>query len=119
VKRGGRLRHASPKRARDQQRRQAVVEIVHARANCCCWYAAFIPEIRCEHWDRSRPRLEVDELRGGSYRITEWLDPDACRLACQSHHRYKTEHKLEVLDRLARYEQEHPWPTLPNLDRPS
>lgn len=110
------MKPVSDKRRARFKVRALVVEIVHQRAGERCWYAPFIPEVPCEHWDRTRPMLEVDELRGGAHRITEWLEPDCCRLACQSHHRYKTEHKLEVLDRLARYEETHPWPNHPTLE---
>lgn len=110
-----RINPVSGKRRAQLALRREVVIVVFERAGGRCWYAPFIPEVACQHIDRTRPMLEVDELRGGSYRITEWLDPDQCRLPCQSHHRFKTEHKLEVLDRLARYEESHPWPNEPTL----
>lgn len=115
MKRGGRINPVSKRRRENGPRRDLVRKIVAERAGHTCWYAPVIPEIRCRWLDRTRPELEVDELRGGSYRSTEMYDPDACRLTCQSHHDHKTEHKLDVLDRLARYEQEHPWPNLPAL----
>lgn len=115
MKRGGRIKPVSDKRQAHMKLRRLVVEIVHQRADHRCWYAHVVPEIRCERFDFTRPEFEVDELRGGAQRLTEWTDPDRCRLTCQSHHRYKTEHKLTFLDRLARYERKHPWPSQPSL----
>lgn len=119
MKRGGRIKPVSARRARDLQTRAAVVEIVHARAGGACWYAPVVPEIRCRQLYRDRLPLEVDELRGGAYRVTEWLDPDRCRLTCQAHHDFKTDNKLLVLDRLAHYEETHPWPTTPTMTPPN
>jgi hypothetical protein len=118
VKRGGRLPPQSARRRANQALRGEVVLIVWARAGRACWYRPFVPEIECRTYDRTRASLEVDELRGGAYRSTEWLDPDRCRLTCQAHHDWKTDHKHELLERLAAYEQEHPWPSVPSFDAP-
>lgn len=115
MKRTGRINPVSASRQRKAQIRQAVVAIVHERAGHRCWYIPIIPEIACHRFDWTRSEFEVDELRGGSYRVTEMYDPDSCRLTCQAHHRWKTENKPELLERLARYEETNPWPSKPAL----
>jgi len=71
---------------------------VGARAGWQCEYRDVIPEVECG-WLPGRG-LEVDELRGGSFRASEWLDADRCRLTCPVHHDWKTANKREVLRRL-------------------
>jgi hypothetical protein len=100
------LAYRSKKTKEREPEREQVRKEVHERAGFACEYAAVIPEIPCGSPFPDRPRLEVDELRGGSYRSTEMYDPKQCRLTCQIHHDHKTEHKVEVLDRLAKYEEE-------------
>ncbi|HKO85637.1 MAG TPA: hypothetical protein VJ140_14015 [Actinomycetota bacterium] len=68
-----------------------------------CQYRRAVPEVACG-WLPGRRVLEVDELRGGSYRSAEWLDPSRCRAVCPCHHDYKTTHKDDVLARLAQIE---------------
>jgi len=64
-----------------------------------CIAIDLVPEVRCASPDLRRPALEVDELRGGSYRSLEWLDPDSCNTLCQAHHDWKTAHKREFIRR--------------------
>lgn len=94
------INQKSDRRREQEQERARVRAIVHDRAGGRCQYAAVWPDIECgSPWPR-RPKLEVDELRGGSYRSVEWLNPDACRLTCQIHHDHKTLNKPEHLRRL-------------------
>lgn len=72
-----------------------------------CQYRAVVPAVACG-WLPDRRVLEVDELRGGSFRSSEWLDPDRCRAVCPCHHDYKTLHKDEVIDLLAIHEGRPP-----------
>lgn len=89
---------SSKRRAQAPERADARA-IVLELADGACAYAPIIPEVpACEG------ELEVDELRGGSRRGSEWLDPTMCRAPCRAHHRWKTDHKVEVLFRLALYE---------------
>jgi len=88
----------SKKRASQQTERRKVRAEVVARADGRCEYADVIPEVKCGMLPGRG--MEVDELRGGSYRQAEWLNPDRCRLTCPVHHDYKTLHKREVLKRL-------------------
>lgn len=114
MKRGGRPNQMSAKRRAQMVVRRQVVAVVAARAGGGCWWRPVITEIRCGALP-GRGSHEVDELRGGSWRNVEWLDPDACRLICPKHHEWKTDHKLEALARLAHYEETHPWPSTPSL----
>jgi hypothetical protein len=92
------LAKVSAKRRADLGRRTEVRNEVIARAGGQCEYAAIVPEVACGLLPGRG--MEVDELRGGSYRVTEWLDPDRCRLVCPVHHDWKTAHKRELLKRL-------------------
>jgi hypothetical protein len=92
--------YKSPKRMSDGDKRAAVRAAVLERAGGDCEYAGVIPEVRCASPDPRRPAIEVDEIRGGAYRCTEWLNPDRCMASCQSHHDFKTLNKREVLLRL-------------------
>lgn len=78
--------------------RQTVREQVTERAGGECEYRDVIPEVPCGFLPGRG--MEVDEVRGGSHRQAEWLDPDCCRYTCPIHHDWKTEHKREVLRRL-------------------
>ena len=89
----------SEKRKAQRPARADTRAVVLARALNRCEYASLIPEV-----PHCAGELEVDELRGGARRGEEWLDPDACRAACNSCHRWKTDHKVELLMRLAFYE---------------
>ena len=93
------LRSVSRKRSQATTTRKQVREAVLRRSGGQCEYAAIIPEVQCG-WLPDRTVLEVDELRGGSWRQQEWLDPQWCRATCAQHHDYKTAHKREVLRRL-------------------
>lgn len=83
------------------------------RAYCCnevrilaggrCEYADLFPDIECG-WLPERTVLEVDEIRGGSWRVVEWTDPHRCRLTCPVHHDEKTRTKTHEL--VARIENE-------------
>lgn len=106
-----RMPQRSPKRERLEQARREVRAEVLRRAGAAdpgdlsaCQYRVIIPEVACS-WLPDRRQLEVDELRGGSHRSTEWLDPDQCRATCPFHHDIKTTHKREVLRRLAEHEE--------------
>jgi hypothetical protein len=102
------VRSKSLRRTQQELERAEVRAEVHQRAGGVCQYAPVIPEIQCASPFRDRPQLEVDELRGGAHRSVEWLNPDACRLTCQAHHDWKTEHKPELLRRLAVHEGRTP-----------
>lgn len=92
------LRSVSRKRQQAGTTRKQVREAVWWRSGGVCEYVNIIPEVRCGMLpDRG---MEVDELRGGSHRSREWLDPDQCRLTCPVHHDWKTTHKREILRRL-------------------
>jgi hypothetical protein len=95
---------SAKRRALGAERARVRIEVL-ARADGACQYADVVPEVRCAFYT-DRPGLEVDELRGGSYRVTEWLDPNACRAVCPAHHDHKTGHKRDVLERLAAWEGE-------------
>lgn len=87
------------RKRRDQlPTRQQVRRQVEARAAGVCEYRDVIPEVACGMLPGRG--MEVDEVRGGSYRQAEWLDPERCRWVCPVHHDYKTSHKREVLRRL-------------------
>lgn len=103
MKRSGPIRSISKKRQRLLPKRNKVREEVLERAEWQCEYAPVIPEIACGTLP-NRMFLEIDELRGGSHRVTEWTDPDLCRATCPIHHDYKTDNKEEVLKRLALHE---------------
>ena len=65
-----------------------------------CEYAALWPDVACG-WLPERTVLEVDEIRGGSYRAVEWTDPHRCRLTCPVHHDFKTATKThELVERI-------------------
>lgn len=95
------------RRLLDGERAEVRAEVLR-RANGECAYAPIVPEVQCAFYPPDRPGLEVDELRGGAHRSIEWLNPDACRAACPAHHDYKTDHKREVLRRLAKHEGRTP-----------
>lgn len=111
MKRGAELRtdptYRFPQRSRrrsdDDGRRREVRAEVARRSGGRCQYAAVIPEVPCGFFV-DRPGMEVDEMRGGAWRSTEYLDPDRCRLTCPAHHDWKTDHKRLVLQRLAEHE---------------
>lgn len=103
-----RIAPKSARRLEEQEQRDECRRIVLARAGGRCEYEGAIPEVRCGFLP-GRRTLEVDELRGGSYRSVEYLDPTRCRAACPKHHDYKTEHKRAVLERLEAWEEEHGW----------
>ena len=92
------LARVSGKRRAQLSERASVREQVIARAGGRCEYADVIPEVACGMLPGRG--MEVDELRGGSARGSEWLDPERCRLACPVHHDWKTAHKRVVLRRL-------------------
>jgi hypothetical protein len=98
IKRSGRLKPMSSKRSADLKRRQDVIKQVQQRAGFQCEYQHVIPEVACDL--RPGRNMEVDELRGGSYRSVEWLDPEWCRYTCPAHHDWKTANKRIVLKRL-------------------
>jgi len=111
------MKRISEKRLKQLEERKKVIETVKQRANNQCEYAHIIPEIPCATLP-GRQNLEVDELRGGAHRCTEWLDPDQCKLTCPAHHDYKTNHKNEILHRLGLptkhlYTQQHTPRTVP------
>ena len=94
----GALARVSGKRRAQLSERASVREQVIARAGGQCEYADVIPEVACGFLPGRG--MEVDELRGGSRRGSEWLDAERCRLACPVHHDWKTAHKRDVLRRL-------------------
>jgi hypothetical protein len=67
------------------------------RAGDRCEMAEIVPEVRCAFYGGRG--LEVDELRGGAYRSTEWLDLDRVAVGCPAHHDWKTDHKREFVRR--------------------
>lgn len=101
------MRSMSARRRSEQAERAKVREIVIERAGGECQYAEVIDWVSCGTLP-DRSGLEVDELRGGSFRSTEYLDPEACRATCPRHHEYKTSHKNEVLRLLAIHEGREP-----------
>lgn len=92
------LARVSDRRRAQLGQRKQVRDVVWARAGGRCEYADVVPEVECGMLPGRG--MEVDELRGGSQRGSEWLDPDRCRLTCPVHHDYKTAHKRVVLRRL-------------------
>lgn len=92
------LARVSDQRRAQLSARASVLRQVIARAGGRCEYADVIPEVPCGMLPGRG--MEVDELRGGSRRSSEWLDVDRCRLACPVHHDWKTAHKRVVLRRL-------------------
>jgi hypothetical protein len=78
--------------------RAEVRRVVTDRAGGRCEYAEIIPEVRCGFLPGRG--MEVDELRGGSFRSSEWLDPDRCRLVCPVHHDWKSANNRDLLSRL-------------------
>jgi len=92
------LARVSKKRQAQLGDRKRVRDVVWARAAGRCEYAEVVPEVACGMLPGRG--MEVDELRGGSRRGSEWLDADRCRLTCPVHHDYKTAHKRTVLRRL-------------------
>lgn len=98
-----RLPPMSDKRRDEAPEREACRVEVLRRAGGRCQYEQVVEEISCGFLP-DRCGLEVDELRGGSFRAIEYLDPDACRAVCPKHHDHKTAHKNEVLGRLAIFE---------------
>ena len=92
------LARVSGKRRAQLSERASVREQVIARAGGRCEYADVIPEVACGMLPGRG--MEVDELRGGARRGSEWLDPERCRLTCPVHHDWKTAHKRVVLRRL-------------------
>lgn len=95
------MRQISKKRANLMPERARVRELVLNRAAGVCEAMTLVPEIKCASPWYNRPKLECHELHGGSYRSTEWLDPDCIQALCQQHHDWVTEHKREYLDRLS------------------
>jgi hypothetical protein len=94
------LNKVSPKREDEKAEREQVRNQVIKRAGFQCEYAELIPEVHdCVFYPPDRSGLEVDEMRGGSYRCTEYLDPDACHAACPGHHDWKTANKREFIER--------------------
>lgn len=87
----------SKKRRALLARRAEVRQVVLVRDRVC-QAAVFVPEVACGFLP-GRPGLEVDELRGGSRRATEWLDPEDCQAICPVHHDWKTDHKKLYLTR--------------------
>lgn len=89
-------------RTRDERTARAECKAaVRARSGGQCEYAEAIWEIPCAFYPHARrAELECDELRGGSWRRIEYLNPDRCRDVCPAHHDWKTEHKWTVLERL-------------------
>lgn len=94
----GRVNPVSKKRRAQADQRTDVRRAVLAAAGHRCEAIDLVPEVRCGDLP-GRTGLEVDELRGGSYRVTEWLDPAACQAVCPVHHDWKTAHKREYLHR--------------------
>jgi len=88
----------SAKRRRELAQRKKVRAIVLERAGNRCEWAPLIPELACG-WLPDRTVLEIDELRGGAYRCTEWLDPERCVATCPAHHDHKSAAKREMLAR--------------------
>lgn len=96
----------SEKRKAERAERALVRAEVIRRAGGRCQYENVVPEIPCGFLP-DRRKLEVDELRGGSYRSIEYLDPDSCRATCPRHHDYKTANKRAVLALLEAFEAAH------------
>lgn len=94
IKRGStRIAQQSERRREQAEARREVVQIVLKRDGVC-QYARVIPEVPCSSPFAHRPPLEVDELRGGSHRSIEYLNPDACVAVCQTHHDIKTDGRM-------------------------
>lgn len=84
-------RRRAEQKARDECRREVLF-----RAGGRCQYAPLFPDVPCG-WLPDRYQLEVDEIRGGSWRSTEHTNPDRCRAACPVHHDIKTATKDQDL----------------------
>lgn len=93
------MQYKSEKRAAQADERDQVRALVLARDRGCI-ARDVITEVRCGSPDLRRPAFEVDEVRGGSWRITEWLDAARCWSMCQNHHDHKTANKRDVLRRM-------------------
>lgn len=63
------------------------------RAGHRCEMAALVPEVKCGGL------LEVDEFEGRGVNPGAHLDAAFTRVACQLHHRWKTEHPALALER--------------------
>lgn len=118
MKPGGRINPISKKRRAQMPLREETRAAVLLRAKGQCEYRLAIREVECGFLP-GRYQLEVDELRGGSWRNTEMVDPGACRLACPRHHQAKTEGfvfggvfvgKREFVRRVLAYEAKHGGP---------
>jgi hypothetical protein len=92
------LKPVSAKRRAAFSERDRVRQAVFDRAGGRCEYASVVPEVCCGLLPGRG--IEVDELRGGAHRVSEWLDVDRCRLTCPVHHDWKTANKRELLARL-------------------
>jgi hypothetical protein len=88
----------STSRAAERGDRDRCRKAVHDRAAGRCEYAAVIPEKPCGFV--AGRGMEVDEIRGGSYRSIEHTDPAFCWYTCPMHHDYKTSHKRTIIERL-------------------
>ena len=83
------LRPVSIKRRQQWKKRSEVRLEVISRAGGRCEALGVIPDHECQFYPPDRPGLEVDEKRGGSYRSTEWLDPDSAQALCPKAHDWK------------------------------
>jgi hypothetical protein len=90
------LPQVSARRRSEAKAREVCREIVLARAGRRCQYRVLWPDVPCG-WLPGRYGLEVDEIRGGSYRSQEHTDPDRCRATCAVHHELKTDQKTHAL----------------------
>lgn len=97
-----RIRPVSASRLSKAELRKAVIWAVLTRPGPRCELAAVFPEVRCGSIvTAERPHaIEVDEIRGGSWRSTEMYDPERCRRTCHRHHDHKTLHKQEYRRRI-------------------
>lgn len=97
-----RIPPVSKSRQAKAELRELVRWVVLTRPGPRCEIAAAFPEVRCGSIiTPERPNeLEVDEIRGGSFKVTEMYDPERCRRGCHRHHDHKTANKREYLRRI-------------------
>lgn len=95
-----RVKAVSDRRRAERAERDVCRAEVIVLAGGRCEYAALFPTVACG-WLPDRRQLEVDEIRGGAHRCTEWTDPHQCRLTCPVHHDFKTASKdLALVERI-------------------
>jgi hypothetical protein len=97
-----RIPPVSARRRSRAAEREAVVAEVLTRPGPRCEMARWVPEVRCGSLTTpERPHaIEVDEIRGGAWRVTEMYDASRCQRGCHRHHDWKTANKQEYRRRM-------------------